>query len=198
MAKVLMYSKFERLWHWSQAFLIFAMLITGFEIHGLYTLLGFEQAVDLHTIVAWTLLGLWVFALFWHLTTGEWKQYIPSSANKMMAMARYYLVDIILGGGVPYKKTRQQKFNPLERMELLLLNVLLLPIIWISGLLYLFYTSWEAWGLGSLSLGTVALVHTGAAFAMLVFLIIHLYFSITTSKKPFGYVKAIITGYENE
>ena len=198
MARVLMYSRFERLWHWSQALLVITMLITGFEIHGTYTLLGFEQAVDLHVIVAWTLLGLWVFALFWHLTTGEWKQYIPSSANKMLAMARYYGVDLILGGGVPYKKSRQQKLNPLERMELLLLNVLILPVIWITGLLYLFYTSWEALGLGSLSLGTVALVHTAMAFAMLVFLVNHLYFGLTTSKKPFGYVKALITGYENE
>lgn len=199
MAVVKMYSVFERLWHWSQAFLIISMLITGFEIHGLYTLFGFEQAVDIHIVIAWTLIGLWVFALFWHLTTGEWKQYIPSSANKMMAVGRYYMVDIILGGGVAYKKTRQQKFNPLERMELLIVNVVVLPIIWISGLLYLFYTSWEAWGLsGALSLSTVALIHTAAAFAIIVFLINHLYFGLTTSKEPLGYLKAMITGYEKE
>jgi thiosulfate reductase cytochrome b subunit len=83
-------------------------------------------------------------------------------------------------------------------MELLLLNVGIMPVIWISGLLYLFYTSWNDWGLSSFSLTNVALVHTAGAFAMLVFLISHLYFSITTSKKPFGYVKAIITGYEDE
>jgi thiosulfate reductase cytochrome b subunit len=198
MAKVKMYTRFERLWHWTQAIIVITMLISGFEIHGLYTLLGYEQAADVHTTLAWTLIGLWIFAIFWHMTTGEWKQYIPSSPNKMMAMARYYGVDIILGGGVPYKKTRQQKFNPLERMELLLLHILISPVIWISGLLYLFYTSWEAWGLGALSLGTVALVHTAGAFAMLVFLISHLYFSLTTSKKPFGYVKAMVTGYEEE
>ncbi|MEN8167607.1 MAG: cytochrome b/b6 domain-containing protein [Pseudomonadota bacterium] len=198
MAKVLMFTRFERIWHWSQAFLIISMLITGFEIHGVYTLFGFEQAVDLHIIFAWTLIGVWIFAIFWHMTTGEWKQYIPSSPNKMMAMLRYYGVDIILGGGVPYQKTRQQKLNPMERLELLLLHVLISPVLWISGLLYLFYTSWNAWGLASFSLGSVALVHTAGAFAMLVFLISHLYFSVTTSKEPFGFVKAMITGYENE
>ena len=198
MAQVLMFKRFERLWHWSQALLIFAMLITGFEIHGSYHLLGFEQAVDLHIIMAWTLIGLWVFAMFWYITTGEWKQYTPSSANSMLAMARYYGVNLILGGGVPYQRSRRQKFNPLERMELLLLNVGIMPVIWISGLLYLFYTSWNDWGLSAFSLTNVALVHTAGAFAMLVFLISHLYFSITTSKKPFGYVKAMITGYEEE
>lgn len=198
MAKVLMYTRFERLWHWTQAFLIIAMLITGFEVHGMYHLFGFEQAVDLHIIFAWTLIGVWVFALFWHLTTGEWKQYIPANTSKMVAVGRYYIVNLILGGGVPYHKTRQEKLNPLERLELLLMHVVISPIIWISGLLYLFYTSWEAWGLGSLSLGTIAMIHTAAAFAVMVFLVNHLYFGLTTSKKPFGYVKAMITGYEDE
>jgi thiosulfate reductase cytochrome b subunit len=193
-----MFTRFERLCHWSQALLVFGMLITGFEIHGSYQLLGFEPALDLHIIMAWTLIGFWVFALFWHLTTGEWKQYIPSSPNKMIAMLRYYGVDIILGGGVPYKKTRRKKFNPLESMELLLLNVVLFPLIVISGLLMYFYTYWNAWGLDTFSLGSMALIHTAGAFAMLVFIISHLYFSITTSKQPFGYVKAMVTGYLKE
>jgi len=66
--------RFERLWHWSQALLIMAMLITGFEIHGTFHCLGFEQAVNTHIILAWTLIGLWNFAIFWHLTTGESKK----------------------------------------------------------------------------------------------------------------------------
>jgi thiosulfate reductase cytochrome b subunit len=198
MARVMMYKRFERLWHWSQAFLILSMLLTGFEIHGSVSLFGFEKAVDLHIIFAWTLIGLWVFAIFWHLTTGEWKQYIPSSPNKIIAMARYYAVDIFMGGGHPFHKTREHKLNPLQRMAYLSLHILITPAVWISGLLYMFYTSWESWGLQSLSLGVVALTHTAAAFAMLTFLVAHLYLAITMSKKPFGYVKAMITGYEDE
>jgi thiosulfate reductase cytochrome b subunit len=72
--------------------------------------------VDLHIILAWSLIGLWVFALFWHLTTGEWKQYIPSSANTLIAMAKYYGSDIFLGGGHPFHRTRKHKLNPLQRM----------------------------------------------------------------------------------
>ena len=48
MARVMMYKRFERLWHWSQAFLIIAMMVTGLEVHGTYDLFGFEKAVDLH------------------------------------------------------------------------------------------------------------------------------------------------------
>lgn len=198
MAKVMMYKRFERLWHWAQAFLILSMLTTGFEVHGTYSLFGFEKAVDLHIVFAWTLIGLWVFAIFWHLTTGEWRQYIPSSPNALIAMMKYYGVDIFMGGGHPFHKTREHKLNPLQRMAYLSLHILISPAVWITGLLYLFYTSWDAWGIGSLSLGTVALAHTAAAFAMLTFLVAHLYLAITTSKESFGYVKAMITGYEEE
>ncbi|MES9860866.1 MAG: cytochrome b/b6 domain-containing protein [Candidatus Thiodiazotropha sp. LLP2] len=198
MAKVMMYKRFERLWHWSQAFLIISMLVTGFEIHGTFSIFGFEKAVDLHIIFAWALIGLWIFAIFWHLTTGEWRQYIPSSSNKLIAMAKYYGVDIFLGGGHPFHKTRAHKLNPLQRMAYLSLHILISPAVWLSGLLYLFYTSWSSWGLGWMSLGGIALIHTAAAFAMLTFLVAHLYLAITTSKEPFGYVKAMITGYEEE
>jgi thiosulfate reductase cytochrome b subunit len=33
---------------------------------------------------------------------------------------------------------------------------------------------------------------------MLAFLVVHLYLALTTSEKPFGYLKAIISGYEEK
>jgi thiosulfate reductase cytochrome b subunit len=198
MTQVLMYKGFERFWHWTQALLILSMLITGFEIHGTIHWLGFESAVNTHIILAWTLIGLWIFAIFWHLTTGEWKQYIPSSFAQIMVMVRYYTIGIFQGAEHPFHKTRLKKHNPLQRMAYLSLHVLISPTIWISGLLYLFYASWGEWGLEGLSLMIVALIHTAAAFAMLAFLIAHLYLSLTMSDKLFGNVKAMITGYEEE
>jgi len=193
-----MYKGFERFWHWAQALLILTMILTGFEIHGTYDVFGFETAVNIHIICAWVLMGLWCFAIFWHLTTGEWKQYIPSSANKLFAVMKYYALDIFMGGGHPHHKTRQEKLNPMQRLAYLSLHLAITPAIWISGLLYLFYSFWSELGLGDLSLEVVALLHTAAAFALLCFLIVHLYLAITMSKKPFGYVKAMITGYEEE
>lgn len=197
MSSIKIYSRFERLWHWMQALLIISLLITGFEIHGTYSLFGFEKAVDLHTIFAWTLIGLWVFAIFWHLTTGEWRQYIPSSPNKIIAMMKYYGVDIFMGGGHPFHKSRSAKLNPLQRMAYLSMHLIIAPMIWISGLLYLFYSSWELIGLGGLSLGVVALVHTAAAFLIMTFLVAHLYLALTMSKNMAD-LKAMLTGYQEE
>ncbi|RLA19627.1 MAG: cytochrome B, partial [Gammaproteobacteria bacterium] len=85
MSQVMMYGVFERFWHWAQAALMLTLLFTGFNIHGTHHFFVFEQAVNIHIISAWILMGLWVFAIFWHFTTGEWKQYIPSSANNLIA-----------------------------------------------------------------------------------------------------------------
>lgn len=198
MTRVMLYTRFERFWHWAMSLLIFGLLLVGFEIHGSYHLLGFEQAADLHIKLAWMLIGLWIFAIFWHFTTGEWRQYIPSSRNKLMAMVRFYMVDIFMGGGHPHHQTRKSKLNPLQRMAYLSLHLLITPAIWLSGLLYLFYASWGSLGLDGLSLHYVALVHTAAAFAMLTFLVVHLYLALTTSEKTFGYLKAMIWGYEEK
>lgn len=196
MAKVYMYARFERLWHWAQALLIISMLITGFEIHGTYALFGFEQSVQLHTYAAWTLLGLWVAAWFWHVTTGEWKQYIPDTPKRILAMVRFYAFDIFRGKAHPFHKDRSHKLNPLQRMAYLKLHVLIAPAIWISGLLYLFYSDWAGIGPSWLTLALVGLVHTAAAFLMLAFLIIHLYLALSMDHKPFSALKAMISGYE--
>ena len=198
MSKIILYRRFERLWHWSQALLIITMLITGFEIHGTYKLLGFEVAINLHTVAAWILIGLWLLALFWHTTTGEWRQYVPAEPDRMLAMIRYYAVGIFLGASHPFHRRRAEKHNPLQRMAYLMLTMIISPIIWISVLLYLFYKQWSIVGLQGMTLEFVALVHTLAAFAMLAFLVAHLYLALTTGDKPLDHVKEMLTGYGEE
>ena len=196
MARVYLYSRFLRLWHWLQALLVIALLVTGFEVHGNYALFGFEQAAAYHRIAAWTLMGLWVFAWFWHLTTGEWKQYIPSPVDRVVAMMRYYGIGIFKGEPHPFHKDRWQRHNPLQRMAYLSLHVLIGPAIWITGLVYIAYPYSSEFGLSGLSLTPVALAHTAAAFLMFAFLIVHLYLALTTSERPFGYLRGMISGYE--
>lgn len=192
--RVYLFKVFERLWHWSQAALIIFMLLTGFEIHGTYTVFGFEKAVDYHVVAAWTLVGVWVFAIFWHITTGEWRQYIPTF-ERIVAISNYYSSGIFKGEPHPFKPTSQQKHNPLQRLTYLAILTLLSPLIWVTGWLYLFYADWARWGISSLQLEWVAMGHTIGAFLMLAFLISHVYL-ITTGHKITSQVKAMITGWE--
>lgn len=193
--RIYVFKRFERFWHWSQAALIIFLMLTGFEVHGTYALFGFAQAVDYHTIAAWALIGLWVFAIFWHFTTGEWRQYIPT-LEKVDAMVTYYAYGIFTNAPHPFRQTQLRKHNPLQRLSYLAILLLVSPLIWATGLLYLFYDQWAAWGIaGILQLEWVALGHTFGAFLMLIFLIAHLYLA-TAGHTPTAHFKAMITGWE--
>ncbi|MDT8386231.1 MAG: cytochrome b/b6 domain-containing protein [Thiogranum sp.] len=194
MERIYVFKRFERFWHWSQAALIITLLFTGFEVHGSYTVLGFETAVATHTTAAWTLVGLWVFAVFWHLTTGEWKQYIPTT-DKVVAMFRYYLTGIFTNAPHPFKQTTLSKHNPLQRLAYLFVLVIINPLIWITGWFYLFYNSWADWGVSWLNIEYIALFHVIAAFMMLIFLIAHVYLG-TAGHTPTAHIKAMVTGWE--
>ena len=193
--RIYVFKRFERFWHWSQATLIIFMLITGFEVHGSYQLFGFGKAVNLHTIAAWTLIGLWVFAIFWHFTTGEWKQYIPTT-DKVVAMIRFYSVGIFTNAPHPFKATTLKKHNPLQRLAYLGVLLFIGPLLWFSGWFYLFFGDWAAWGVDKyVSLQWVAFFHTAGAFLMLIFLIAHLYLT-TAGHTPTSHIKAMLTGWE--
>ncbi len=192
--RIYVFKRFERFWHWAQAALIVFMLLTGFEVRGTYSVFGFERAVELHTLAAWTLITLWVFAIFWHFTTGEWRQYIPT-AEKVVAMVKYYTVGIFHNAPHPFRVTTLRKHNPLQRLAYLFVLLVIGPLIWVSGWLYLFYGSWAAWGLGDLSLQWVATAHALGAYLMLAFLIGHVYL-ITTGHTPTAHLRAMLTGWE--
>jgi thiosulfate reductase cytochrome b subunit len=194
MLKVYLYTRYERSWHWVQMALIVFLLFTGFEIQSLYNILGFRRAVYLHNLFGLSWLIAFAFFIFWAFTTGEWKQYIPTT-RKMFQVVRYYSLGIFLGEPHPVPKRKDAKHNPLQRLTYLGLAAMLLPIQMGSGFLYWTYNQWPKMGLGFLSLKMVAAVHVAGAFAILSFIIVHVYMT-TTGHSLFSHIRAMITGWE--
>ncbi|MFC1813267.1 cytochrome b/b6 domain-containing protein [Thermodesulfobacteriota bacterium] len=194
MENIYLFTRYERFWHWLQMALIVFLLITGLEVHGLYHLLGFDLAVKLHNFAGITWLIAFAFFVFWVFTTGEWKQYIPTT-KKMFAVIRYYGYGIFRGESHPVPKRKDAKHNPLQRLTYLSLAALILPVQMATGFLYWSYNSWAEWGLGGIPLGIVALIHMAGAFAILNFIVVHVYMT-TTGHTLFSHIKAMITGWE--
>ncbi len=193
--KVKLYSGFERFWHWTQALLIIFLALSGFEVHGVYTLFGYEKAVIWHDYAAWAFLVLIVFAIFWHITTGAWRQYIPTT-RFIKAQLDYYLFGIFRNVPHPTRKTTLSKLNPLQRLTYFGLKVLVIPVQVISGFLYLYYHQAEQAGLHFSSLSGIALWHTFGAFLLVAFLFFHIYLA-TTGTPWTSNIKAMITGWED-
>ena len=194
MKKIYIYKGFERFWHWSQALIIGFLGLTGFEIHGSYKLFGFENAVKWHSTAAWAFLILIVFAIFWHITTGEWRQYIPTT-KLLKEQFMYYIGGIFQNAPHPTNKTVYNKFNPLQRMIYLGLKILVIPVMVLTGFLYLYF-HYPKFGIELDGLHSVALFHTFGAYILLAFVIAHVYLTTVTGVKPLSSIKAMITGWE--
>lgn len=195
--RVYVYRAFERFWHWAQAVLIFFLAATGFEIHGSIRFFGFANAVSYHSIAAYALMVLIVFAIFWHFATGEWRQYIPTPKH-IRAQLDYYVLGIFRNAPHPTRKTVLSKLNPLQKLVYFGLKVFLLPGMIGTGLLYMLYRYPQRHGIAALnveSLGVIALLHTLGAFLLFAFVVAHLYL-ITTGETVLGNLRAMFTGYE--
>lgn len=197
MRKEYIYKRFERFWHWSQASLILFLSVTGFEVHDTIHVFGYNQAVVYHRVAAYLLLGLIVFAIFWHFATGEWKQYIPTF-KKLKDQIMYYSIGIFKNEPHPTSRTVLHKLNPLQVLTYLSFKIVLIPLVIITGIMYMLYKHVDTNDIivtSDIPLEGIATWHTFGAFMLITFLIVHVYMT-TTGETLTSNVKAMITGYE--
>lgn len=191
---VKVYTRFNRLWHWSQAISIFLLFFTGARLLGLHEIGPFGLAVTIHTVVALALLLLWAFATFWLFTTENWKQFVPRPQG-VLKVARFYVWGVFRGEEHPYDKQLRRRHNPLQALAYFLLKTVLFPAIWISGLVYLAYGLWGHLDPQSQWLTVVANLHVLAAFAIATFVVVHVYL-LTIGHGFREHVRPMITGFE--
>ena len=194
------YRAFERFWHWTQAVLIILSWESPASKSTARSISSDSSRPSLITTgAAIAFLVLIVFAIFWHFTTGEWRQYLPtleepagpgwtttssaSSATRRIPRGRHVL----------------SKLNPLQKLVYAGLKVLVIPVMVLSGLLYMFYRYPQRYEVISLNVGgleAIALVHTARRLPPGLFLHRaplphHHRLAPSTSN-----LKAMITGYE--
>ncbi len=198
--RVYMYTGCERIWHWVQALAILFLLATGLEIHapGSFSLFGYKDAVWIHIVLGFFLVADAFLGLFYHLASGEIRQYLPEPTgflNLAVKQARYYMVGIFRGEPHPLEKTPQSKLNPLQRVTYLAILNILLPLQVVTGVLI--------WGAKQFSflrdalggLGVLVPIHALGAWFFGAFVVMHIYLT-TTGKTPLENIKAMITGWE--
>jgi thiosulfate reductase cytochrome b subunit len=198
--RVYMYSVYERLWHWLQTALIIGLLLTGIIVHkpDKFGALSFSFIVQVHNILAVILVINAALAAFYHLVSGEIRQFLPKPHgffNDAIEQAIYYLRGIFRGAPHPFQKTRDRKMNPIQQVTYLVILNVLLPLQVITGALMWGAQQFPniAQSLGGLPL--LAPLHTLAAWSFGSFIVLHVYLT-TTGPKPFSYIKAMMMGWE--
>ena len=199
---VYMYSAYERFWHWLQAAAIFFLLVTGLEIHfpGTFRILGFELAVRSHNIIAFVVVLNAALAAFFHFASGEIRQFLPEPQGFFrgaILQIRYYLFGIFRGEPHPFEKNPNQKMNALQQVTYLAILNLLLPLQIGTGLLIWGAQRWSTVDSVFGGLGVLGPIHALGAWLFAAFLVVHMYLT-TTGPTPTAYVKAMVTGWEEE
>lgn len=198
--KVYMYGAYQRLWHWLQTAAIVLLLLTGLIIHKptSFGFLNYRNVVSIHNILSTILAINAGLSLFYHLASGEIRQYIPRPRgffDQTFAQAMYYLKGIFKGEHHPFEKTRDKKLNPLQQITYIgLLNVLL-PLQGITGILMWGVQRWPSIATSLGGLPILAPAHTMIAWLFAVFIVLHVYLT-TTGHTVVSSIEAMINGWE--
>jgi thiosulfate reductase cytochrome b subunit len=198
--EVYMYTVYERLWHWLQTVVIFGLLFTGLIIHkpdkfGIFT---FNYVVQVHNVLAAILLINAALAAFYHLASGEIKQFLPQPRgffNQMIEQATYYVRGIFRGEEHPFEKRPDRKLNPLQQVTYFGLLNILLPLQVITGILMWGVQRWPETAAYLGGLPGLAPFHTLIAWLFASFIVMHVYLT-TTGHTPLANIRAMIMGWD--
>lgn len=197
---VYMYTVYERLWHWLQTFTILLLLFTGLIIHrpDTFGIFSFSGVVIVHNILAVILLVNAALSLFYHLVSGEIRQYIPRPygfLDQAIQQALFYIRGIFKGAEHPFEKTPEKKLNPLQQVTYFgILNVLL-PLQIITGAMMWGVQHWPEVAARLGGLPFLAPLHSLVAWLFASFIVGHVYLT-TTGHEPLAAIKAMMVGWD--
>jgi thiosulfate reductase cytochrome b subunit len=199
--RVYMYDVYERLWHWLQTAAILLLLFTGLIIHepDKFGIFSFSYVVQVHNILALLLVINAGLSLFYHLASGEIKQFIPRPKgffDQAAEQAVYYLRGIFKGEPHPFDKTRDRKLNPLQQLTYVMVLNVLLPLQILTGALMWGAQRWPDAAAIFGGLPGLGPIHTLVAWSFTAFIILHVYLT-TTGPTPLAGMQAMMMGWED-
>lgn len=189
-----------RAWHWTNALLIITLCVTGISLHfadASLPLVEFSLSVRVHNIAGVALVGLYTFFVIANALTGNWWQFVPKPPGilkRCMVQTRFYLWGVFKGEPEPYPVTKAENFNALQAMTYWFMIYIVMPVIVVTGLIFLYPTLAPAELFGMDGLLPVAMLHYISATVILTFVVAHIYLC-TFGKKISTTFKTMITGW---
>lgn len=198
--RVMIFSPWVRLWHWANLFFMVGLVVSGLNLHFADPKVGgidFNLAQRVHNVFGIALTANYVFFLVGNVVTGNWRQYVPrfhEYVGHAILQIRYYLWDIFFGRPAPFPTSPENHFNPLQKVAYLGLMYGLMPILIITGLLYLWPELAPDRMFGVDGLLPVAMIHYVVAYLIVVFMLVHIYLG-TCGTTVTAHFKSMITGW---
>ncbi|MGD9253860.1 MAG: cytochrome b/b6 domain-containing protein, partial [Holophagae bacterium] len=197
--RVKLYTGHERIWHLIQAAAIVFLILTGLEMRDHLGLIGFEPSVRLHNALGFFLLFNAFLGLFYYVTSGAIRHYISEPREfGMIAMRQvgYYVSGIFKGAPHPVERSARARLNPLQQVTYVAILNVLLP--------WQILTGFAIWGieyyphLGEWFGGLPVLMplHALGSWLFASFILMHVYLTTTSGRRPISGIEAMVTGWE--
>jgi len=193
----------ERVWHWVHAVLIIFLILTGIQIHwpdsvGLFG--NYENAINIHNWSGILLVLDFLLWFFYNLISKRVSHYIIRKDDVFpgsLVQARYYAFGIFKNEPHPYIPSEENKFNPLQKITYFSFMFSMMPLLLISGFLYLYPSCFEGIIAAIGGMKVVAVFHFVMAILFAAFFIAHIYMA-TMGHTIWSEVVTMITGYADK
>ena len=191
-----------RIWHWTNAFGFMLLIATGLQIRylDLVQVISFRTAVVAHNWIGFVLIANFFVWLGYYLSSDKIKVYHPELSPTKYFQAsfrqiQFYGYGIFRGDPNPHHPSAYKKFNALQSMLYQIIMMLLVPIMFFTGLLL-----WDVGRFSSIveALGGVRVIDTIHVLLFIVFcgfMVVHVYLA-SLGHTASAHFKAMITGYE--
>jgi len=175
-----------RIWHWLTAALFLVLTLTGIDLHfadaDSALIMDYGWANSLHDWTGLALSGIYVVFLVLALGTGYGRNYVPEWRGlwaDMRHQAGAYL------RGKDRQPGAEMRFNPLQRLSYLLIVFGVLPLLVITGLIFLYYPGLAPGRfMGMAGLWPIAQGHYLLAILSTAFLVVHVYMALLGPGAP--------------
>lgn len=189
-----------RLWHWTNALLFLALLVTGVSLHFAMPespLIPFAAARTVHNVAGIAISILYGTLIVANAVTGNGRQFLPRLKGfpaRLKRQQAFYASGIFKGEARPFPMTPERKFNPLQQVAYLGVVYGAMPVLVVSGFLFMFPELAPDRLLGMGGLWPIAVLHYLIGLFLSVFLIGHVYMA-TAGETVLSEIKMMITGW---
>jgi thiosulfate reductase cytochrome b subunit len=181
-----------RLWHGLTAVLFLVLTITGVILHFAapgFTVIDYAAATTLHDVGGIVLAIVYGIHLMLLFATGYWRRYVPARQGlwrRVKAQTAYYTIGMARDEPGTAVLAAGTRFNALQQLTYFIMVFGLLPLLIVTGLLYLYpqFAPREVLGLDGLL--PVALAHYALGILGTVYLITHIYLATTSPNSAAG------------
>jgi formate dehydrogenase gamma subunit len=198
--KIYLHPWLERIWHGIHALCILMLILSGAQIHWpeWVNIFGsFQRAISVHNCFGLIAVGDFFLWLIYNLVSRRIIHYFPNKRDipyGVIIQGRFYAYGIFKHEPHPYSPSAEEKFNPLQKITYFQFMFLMMPLLLISGIIYLYPVYFADFIAFIGGLKAIAIIHFIMAIIFTAFFIAHIYLA-TTGHTILDNFISMITGY---